>query len=118
MNRLLNIWNKWFPKSKPLNALDAYTITKYGLKLSKDALHKRCIEEITSLMRIKSARNEYSLAFDLDENIPELGIYLSEYYTNLGFTCFVLDNSIDKRIEIPQLYLSWKQKGVKLPAFK
>lgn len=63
-------------------------------------------------MQAKSARNEYSLVFDLDENIPELGEYLAKYYTNLGFNCFVLDSSVDERIETPQLYLSWKRKGV------
>ena len=63
-------------------------------------------------MQAKSARNSYSLVFDLDENLPELGIYLDKYYTDLGFNCFVLDNKIDERIETPQLYLSWKRKGV------
>lgn len=112
MNKLVKLRDKWFPKPKPLSALDAYTITKYGLKLDRDTLHKKCIEEIASLMQAKSARNEYSLVFDLDENIPELGEYLAEYYTNLGFNCFVLDSSVDERIETPQLYLSWKRKGV------
>lgn len=103
--------DKWFPKPKPLSALDAYTITKYGLKLDEDTLHMKCIEEIASLMQAKSARNAYSLVFDLDENIPELGEYLAKYYTNLGFVCFILDAKIDERIEAPQLYLSWKRKN-------
>lgn len=120
MNKLVKLRDKWFPKPKPkpLSALDAYTITKYGLKLDRDTLHKKCIGEIAGLMQAKSARNEYSLVFDLDENIPELGEYLSEYYTNLGFNCFVLDSSVDKRIETPQLYLSWKRKGVKSSVFE
>ena len=112
MNKLVKLRDKWFPKSKPLSALDAYTITKYGLKLDSSTLHQKCIEEIASLMQAKSARNSYSLVFDLDENLPELGIYLAKYYTDLGFNCFVLDNKIDERIETPQLYLSWKRKGV------
>lgn len=118
MNKLVKLRDKWFPKPKPLSALDAYTITKYGLKLDRDTLHKKCTGEIAGLMQAKSARNEYSLVFDLDENIPELGEYLSEYYTNLGFNCFVLDSSVDKRIETPQLYLSWKRKGVKSSVFE
>lgn len=108
---LVKLRDKWFPKPKPLNVLDAYTITKYGLKLDESTLHAKCIAEIASLMQAKSARNSYSLVFDLDENIPELGKYLAKYYTDLGFNCFVLDSEIDKRIETPQLYLSWKRKG-------
>lgn len=99
MNKLVKLRDKWFPK--PLSALDAYTITKYGLKLDSSTLHQKCIEEIASLMQAKSARNSYSLVFDLDENLPELGIYLAKYYTDLGFNCFVLDNKIDERIETP-----------------
>ena len=112
MNKLVKLRDKWFPKPKPLSALDAYTITKYGLKLDSSTLHQKCIEEIASLMQAESARNSYSLVFDLDENLPELGIYLAKYYTDLGFNCFVLDNKIDERIETPQHYLSWKRKGV------
>lgn len=112
MSKLIKLRDKWFPKPKPLSVLDAYTITKYGLKLDKDTLHSKCIEEIVSLIKAKSSRNEYSLVFDLDENLPELGEYLEKYYTSLGFNCFVLDSRIDKRIECPQLYLSWKRKGV------
>lgn len=33
MNKLVKLRDKWFPKPKPLSALDAYTITKYGLNL-------------------------------------------------------------------------------------
>lgn len=110
---LKEIRDEWFPKPKPLSALDAYTITKYGLKLDETTLHTKCIQEITSLMQAKSQRNSYSLVFDLDENLPELGKYLEKYYTDLGFNCFILDSKIDERIECPQLYLSWRKKAVK-----
>lgn len=103
--------DKWFPKPKPFSALDAYTITKYGLKLNETTLQTRSIEEINSLMQAKSARGAYSLVFDLDENIPELGRYLADYFSRLGFNCFVLDKDIDGRIETPQLYLSWSKKN-------
>lgn len=112
MGRLKKFIENWFPKPKPLSALDAYTITKYGLKLDKTSLSAKCIEEINSLIEAKSIKNSYSLVFDLDENLPELGISLQEYYTKLGFNCFILDSSIDKRIETPQLYLSWKIKKI------
>lgn len=111
MNRLVKLRDKWFPKPKPLSVLDAYTITKYGLKLDRDTLYSKCIEEIDGLIKAKSTRNEYSLVFDLDENLPELGTYLEKYYTDLGFNCFILDSKIDERIECPQLYLSWRKKA-------
>lgn len=70
MNKLVKLRDKWFPKPKPLSALDAYTITKYGLKLDKDTLHKKCIGEIAGLMQAKSARNEYSWCLTLTRIFP------------------------------------------------
>ena len=107
MDILKNYWNKWFPKPTPLSALDAYTITKYGVRLDKETLYAKAIEEISTLRQAKSARNSYTLIYDLDENIPELGEYLVEYYNGLKFNCFILDKTIDARIQFPQLYLSW-----------
>ena len=107
MNKLVKLRDKWFPKPKPLSALDAYTITKYGLKLDSSTLHQKCIEEIASLMQAKSARNSYSLVFDLDENLPELGIYLAKYYTDLGYEVeiFTGDEGLkayEPTVEIPR----------------
>lgn len=110
MKGLTEIIENWFPKPKPLSATDAYTITKYGVKLNETSLHTKYIEEIDALIRAKSLRNSYSLVFDLDENLPELGTQLQKYYADLGFNCFILDSKIDERIETPQLYLSWKKK--------
>lgn len=110
MKNLSEIIEGWFPKPKPLNALDAYTITKYGTRLNKTTLYTKSIEEINALIQAKSSKNSYSLVFDLDENLPELGIELQKYYSALGFNCFILDAKIDTRIESPQLYLSWKEK--------
>lgn len=107
---LFESWNNWFPKSKPLSATDAYTITKYGIKLNETSLHMKCVEEINALIQAKSSKNSYSLVFDLDENLPELGVQLEKHYTDLGFNCFILDSKVDVRIETPQLYLSWKKK--------
>lgn len=110
MKGLTEIIESWFPKPKPLSAADAYTITKYGIKLDETSLRTKCIEEINSLIEAKSSKNAYSLVFDLDENLPELGIQLQKYYSDLEFNCFILDSKIDERIESPQLYLSWKKK--------
>lgn len=110
MKGIIELIEGWFPKPKPLSATDAYTITKYGVKLNETSLLMKCIEEINSLIQAKSAKNSYSLVFDLDENLPELGIELQKYYSNLEFNCFILDSKIDERIEVPQLYLSWKKK--------
>lgn len=112
MKGITEFIENWLPKSEPLNALDAYTITKYGMRLSKEALYTKCTEEIFSLMQAKSIKNSYSLVFDLDENLPELGKYLEEYYSKLGFNCLILDSTIDKRIETPQLYISWKNAKI------
>ena len=113
MKGIIELIESWFPKPKPLSATDAYTITKYGVKLNETSLLTKCIEEINALIQAKSARNSYSLVFDLDENLPELGIELQKYYSELGFNCFILDSKIDERIESPQLYLSWKKKKLK-----
>lgn len=113
MKGITEIMEGWFPKPKPLSATDAYTITKYGIKLDETSLHMKCIEEINALIQAKSSKNSYSLVFDLDENLPELGIELQKYYSDLGFNCFILDSKIDTRIETPQLYLSWKRKNFK-----
>lgn len=110
MKKISEFIESWFPKPKPLSATDAYTITKYGVKLNETTLHTRCIEEINTLIQAKSARNSYSLVFDLDENLPELGAELQKYYSDLGFNCFILDSEIDERIESPKLYLSWSKK--------
>lgn len=110
--KIREMFENWFPKPEPLSALDTYTITRYGVRLNRDTLNAKCIEEISALMQTKSAKNSYSLVFDLDENLPELGKYLEEYYSKLGFNCFILDSTIDKRIEIPQLYISWKNTKI------
>lgn len=99
------------PKQKPISAFDAYSMTRYGIISDKETLCNTCVAEIKALMQSKSMRNLYSLTFDLDENLPELGEYLVNYYSELGFNCFVLDASIDSRIGSPMLYLSWHKKG-------
>lgn len=110
MSKLKDLFSKLFPAPKPITVFEAYTTTKYGLKLNIETLKKKCIEEISSLMSAKSLRNSYSLVFDLDENIPELTEYLQKYYKELGFNCFVLDSKVDSRIESPKLYLSWSKR--------
>lgn len=110
----MKIFESWFPKPKPLNALDAYTITKYGIQLTEETLYSKCTEEIEALMRAKSAKDSYTLVFDLDENLPQLSHYLVNYYSELGFSCFILDATVDCRIEVPQLYLSWRKRAGKL----
>lgn len=108
---LTDIKEKWLPKGqKAYTVMDAYTITKYGKRMTLDNLCMECANEIYLLIQAKSARNAYSLVFDLDENIPELGKFLEDYYIKLGFNCLILDSSVNEKIETPQLYISWRNK--------
>lgn len=101
---------KWFPKTKPLNALDAYTLTRYGKKMNIDELVEACIAEISSLMEAKSLRNSYSLIFELDEKLPDLEEVLYRRYSSLKFECKVLGKS--EGLGGPYLYLSWKNEKI------
>lgn len=109
IENLIKKINVLFPKEVSSNLFDIYTLTKYGIKLDKNKLIKKAIEEIDSLMKAKALKGSYSLVYDIDEFIPNIGNDLVTYYRNLNFNVFILDSNIDKRLDSIELYISWKK---------
>lgn len=98
---------KEFTAKKEFTAVRAYSLTKYGEPMDENQIFNKYIKTISELIESKAQRRYYSLVIDIDPGFPDISINLVECFSNKGYTCFILDNSIDNRIKTPQLFISW-----------
>lgn len=92
---------------KELNAINFYTLTKYGEPMDENQIFTKMTESIDEMMTSKARRGYYSLVVDLDPKFPQVSNDLVNHYSDKNFICFVLNKDIDSRITSPQLYISW-----------
>ncbi len=98
---------KEFTAKKEFTAVRAYSLTKYGEPMDEDQIFNKYVKTISELIESKAQRGYYSLVIDIDPGFPEISTNLVDCFSNKGYTCFILDSSIDTRIKTPQLFVSW-----------
>lgn len=97
------------PTKKVIDVNTAYSLSKYGQKLTEDEIYNRSITEINNLITIKSQNGNTSAIYEYDFTFPNMLDKLKNYLVDLGFLVIVIDNTIDSRIKIPRLFISWER---------
>lgn len=95
------------PKRKTINSEGAYTLTKYGQKMTESNVIDRYIQRIDESIMCKCQNDQYSLIYELDYGIINLKDKLSEYYKSLGYVVEILDSAVNKCFIKPCIYITW-----------
>lgn len=97
------------PKKKTIDAEGAYTLSKYGQRLTEDEVYHRSINDIGNLITIKSQNGGSSILYEFDYTFASMKSNLTQYFTELGYLVIVIDESISKDIKTPKLFISWEK---------
>lgn len=109
MDIVNSLYSKWINRHfGNITAFNAYTLTRFGMKADIKQVQDKIINGIDDLMKSKFMYGSFSLVYSIEDIPSEVLPDVIKHYTTLGFTCFVLDNTVDERIDSIQLYVSWK----------
>ena len=106
-------WHELAHKNEPKSAGEAFRITKFGQKVTDEALFKAALADINSLMSAKMQNKSFSLVYDLDEDFPAVSEGLATYFKDRGYTAFILDKMLHPGFIGVCLFISWKQEAGK-----
>ena len=97
------------PKKKIIDAEGAYTLSKYGQKLTEEEVYQRSIDDIGNLIVLKSQNGETSVLYEFDNTFVGMEENISKYFNDLGFLVITLDGEMCKGIKSPKLLISWER---------
>lgn len=97
------------PKKKTIDAKGAYTLSRYGQKLTEEEIYQRSIDDIGNLIVLKSQSGETSVLYEFDNTFVNMKENISKYFNDLGFLVITLDEEICKSIKSPKLLISWER---------
>lgn len=107
MGKLLDEIKKVWGSKGTLDALDAYALTKYGIKLNEDEIFTKHVESMNRDIRYACDSGKNFIIHHFDSNIEKLQENLVTYFKHLGYQICVLDSTMHAYFKTPLIYITW-----------